>query len=61
MPEPRRGRGDGTTRTCSRSSLRATSEAELLEILDAWFGGSASAEPDDVENIAHLGEIERSA
>jgi ribose 5-phosphate isomerase B len=41
-------------------SLRATSEAELGEILDAWFGGGASADPDDVENIAHLGEIERS-
>ena len=42
-------------------SLRVTSHAELEEILDAWFGGSASAEPDDVENVAHLGEIERSA
>jgi len=42
-------------------SLRATSEAELEEILDAWFEGSASAEPDDVENITHLADIERSA
>ena len=42
-------------------SLRATSEAELGEILDAWFGGGASAEPDDVSNIAHLAEIERSS
>ena len=41
-------------------SLRATSQAELEEILDAWFGGGASEEPSDVENIAHLGEIERS-
>ncbi len=41
-------------------SLRATSQAELEEILDAWFGGSSSAEPDDVQNIAHLAEIERS-
>ena len=40
-------------------SLRATSQAELGEILDAWFGGGASADPTDVENIAHLGEIER--
>lgn len=40
-------------------SLRATSEAGLGEILDAWFGGGASAEPSDVQNIAHLGEIER--
>src|SRR3954462_6081822 len=28
-------------------SLRATSEAELTEILDAWFGAEASAEADD--------------
>jgi ribose 5-phosphate isomerase B len=42
-------------------SLRATSQAELDEILDAWFAASASAEPDDVENVAHLGEIERLA
>jgi len=42
-------------------SLRATSEAELEEILDAWFGGSPSGEADDAENIAHLGEIERSS
>jgi ribose 5-phosphate isomerase B len=41
-------------------SLRATSAAELEEILDSWFGGGASDEADDVENIAHLGEIERS-
>jgi ribose 5-phosphate isomerase B len=41
-------------------SLRATSAAELGEILDAWFGGSSSTEPDDIENIAHVAEIERS-
>ena len=40
-------------------SLRATSQAELEEILDAWFGGGTSADPTDAENIAHLGEIER--
>jgi ribose 5-phosphate isomerase B len=39
-------------------SLRLTSPAELSEILDAWFAGGASAEHSDVENIAHLGEIE---
>src|SRR4051794_6314098 len=38
-------------------SLRATSEAELSEILDAWFAGAPSAEPDDAANIAHVGEI----
>jgi ribose 5-phosphate isomerase B len=39
-------------------SLRATSEAELTEILDAWFGGEASADTDDTANVAHLAEIE---
>jgi ribose 5-phosphate isomerase B len=42
-------------------SLRATSEAELEEILDAWFGGGASEEASDAENIAHLSDIERSS
>jgi ribose 5-phosphate isomerase B len=41
-------------------SLRATSEAGLNEILDAWFEGRPSPEQDDVENIRHLAEIERS-
>jgi ribose 5-phosphate isomerase B len=40
-------------------SLRATSAAELEEILDAWFAGLPSEEADDVENIAHVGAIER--
>jgi ribose 5-phosphate isomerase B len=39
-------------------SLRTTSEAELVEILDAWFAGAASAEPDDRANVEHLGEME---
>jgi ribose 5-phosphate isomerase B len=39
-------------------SLRATSEAELTEILDAWFGGQPSADTDDTANVAHLAEIE---
>jgi ribose 5-phosphate isomerase B len=39
-------------------SLRATSEAELGEILDAWFAGSASPDSDDRANVQHLGEIE---
>jgi len=42
-------------------SLRATSEAELEEILDAWFAGEASDEDDDRANVAHLREIERGA
>jgi ribose 5-phosphate isomerase B len=39
-------------------SLRATSEAELSEILDAWFAGSPSGEADDAANVEHLAEIE---
>ena len=39
-------------------SLRATSEAELAEILDAWFGGEASGDADDAANVEHLSEIE---
>jgi ribose 5-phosphate isomerase B len=39
-------------------SLRATSEAELEEILDAWFGGRPSEAADDRANVEHLGEIE---
>jgi ribose 5-phosphate isomerase B len=38
-------------------SLRSTSEALLGEILDAWFAGEPSAEPEDRDNVAHLGEI----
>jgi ribose 5-phosphate isomerase B len=39
-------------------SLRATSEAELAEILDAWFAGTPSDKPDDRANWEHVGEIE---
>lgn len=39
-------------------SLRSTSEAELAEILDAWFGSDASGEAEDVANVEHLSEIE---
>jgi ribose 5-phosphate isomerase B len=42
-------------------SLRATSEAQLGEILDAWFAAGPSTDDDDAANIAHLGEIERRA
>jgi ribose 5-phosphate isomerase B len=41
-------------------SLRTTSAAELGEILDAWFAGAPSDDPDDVANVAHLGELESS-
>jgi ribose 5-phosphate isomerase B len=39
-------------------SLRATSEAELAEILDAWFGGKPSSQAEDTANVEHLSEIE---
>jgi ribose 5-phosphate isomerase B len=40
-------------------SLRTTSEAQLGEILDAWFAADASDEPDDRANVDRLREIER--
>ncbi|MFL5871424.1 MAG: RpiB/LacA/LacB family sugar-phosphate isomerase [Solirubrobacterales bacterium] len=43
---------------CLALSLRSTSEAELSEILDAWFAGEPSDADDDRANVAHLGEIE---
>jgi ribose 5-phosphate isomerase B len=42
-------------------SLRTTSEAELAEILDAWFTGKPSDADDDRTNVEHLGEIEAGA
>jgi ribose 5-phosphate isomerase B len=59
--------GDGPTAEGARKwndanvlalSLRATSEAELAEILDAWFGGEPSGDADDRANVEHLAEIE---
>jgi ribose 5-phosphate isomerase B len=40
-------------------SLRATSQAELEEILDAWFAGTPSDEASDVANIEHVEAIAR--
>jgi ribose 5-phosphate isomerase B len=60
--------GDGPTAAGARRwndanvlalSLRATSEAELEEILDAWFAAGPSSEDDDRANVEHLGQIER--
>jgi ribose 5-phosphate isomerase B len=39
-------------------SLRATSEAELAEILDAWFDAEASADPNDRSNVEHLAQLD---
>jgi ribose 5-phosphate isomerase B len=41
-------------------SLRATSEAELGEILDAWFAAGPSEDAGDRANVDHLAEIESS-
>ena len=38
-------------------SLRSISEAELAEILDAWFAAAPSTEADDRANVEHLDEI----
>ena len=38
-------------------SLRTTSEAQVGEILDAWFAGGSSDADDDRANIAHVDEI----
>ncbi|OLE35036.1 MAG: galactose isomerase [Actinobacteria bacterium 13_1_20CM_3_68_9] len=39
-------------------SLRGTSEAELAEILDAWFEAEPSPDAGDRANVDHLSEIE---
>jgi ribose 5-phosphate isomerase B len=39
-------------------SLRSTSEAELTEILEAWFGGEASGDEEDRANVAHLARLD---
>jgi ribose 5-phosphate isomerase B len=39
-------------------SLRATSEAELAEILDAWFAAEPSPDQDDRANVEHLAELD---
>jgi ribose 5-phosphate isomerase B len=60
--------GDGPTATGARRwndanvlalSLRATSEAELGEILDAWFEAGPSTDAEDRANVEHLDEIGR--
>jgi ribose 5-phosphate isomerase B len=42
-------------------SLRLTSQPALNEILDAWFEADPSTDEDDVENIAHVNELDRTA
>jgi ribose 5-phosphate isomerase B len=59
--------GDATTAAGARRwndanvlalSLRTTSQAELGEILDAWFAAAPSDTAEDRANVAHLAEIE---
>ena len=38
-------------------SLRTVSEPTLAEILDAWFAGTPSTDPDDAANVAHTADI----
>jgi ribose 5-phosphate isomerase B len=38
-------------------SMRATSEPELVEILDAWFAAAPSEEAGDRANVEHLADI----
>ncbi|MFE4667466.1 RpiB/LacA/LacB family sugar-phosphate isomerase [Streptomyces sp. NPDC056716] len=38
-------------------SLRLTSEPLLREILDAWFAGEASTDPEDRENVLRVDRI----
>jgi ribose 5-phosphate isomerase B len=40
-------------------SLRTTSAPLLEEILDAWFAAAPSEDSSDVENVAHLRQIEQ--
>jgi ribose 5-phosphate isomerase B len=40
-------------------SLRTTSEALLDEILEAWFSGAPSADPEDRANVEHVMELDR--
>jgi ribose 5-phosphate isomerase B len=39
-------------------SLRATSEAELAEILDAWFAAAPSEDAADVANVDHVRSLD---
>jgi ribose 5-phosphate isomerase B len=40
-------------------SLRLTSQPALSEILDAWFAAAPSTDHDDVENVAHVHDLDR--
>jgi len=39
-------------------SLRTVSQAQLSEILDAWFGQAPSGDPGDRANVEHLSELD---
>jgi ribose 5-phosphate isomerase B len=56
-PETARGARRWNDANVLALSLRSTSEPLLEEILDAWFSGEPSEEPDDRANVQHLDEI----
>jgi ribose 5-phosphate isomerase B len=56
-PETARGARRWNDANVLALSLRATSPAVLEEILDAWFDGIPSPDPDDEANVRHLDEI----
>ena len=58
---PVRRRAPLERRQRARAQPAGTSQAQLGEILDAWFAGQPSDESDDRANIEHLAEIERAA
>jgi ribose 5-phosphate isomerase B len=41
-------------------SLRATSGAQLTEILDAWFSSQPSGDTEDRANVEHIAELDSS-
>src|SRR3954454_13967039 len=55
--ETARGARKGNDANVLALSLLRVSDPLLEEILDAWFEGEPSCEPDDVENIRHVDEI----
>jgi ribose 5-phosphate isomerase B len=56
-PETARGARKWNDANVLALSLRSTSAPLLEEILDAWFTGEPSDEPDDRANVQHLDEV----
>jgi ribose 5-phosphate isomerase B len=56
-PETAEGAREWNDANVLALSLRLVSGPLLGEILEAWFGASASADPDDAANVAHVDQI----